>query len=80
MEAINYIDVTGLEGLEEIRSELAGKGIDFVVARVKREVSDRLVRAGLSERIGTDNFYPSVRSAVQSCLRKDRSRNRIDEI
>jgi high affinity sulfate transporter 1 len=71
MEAINAIDVTGVEGLEEVRSELAFKGIDFLVARVKREVSDRLVRAGLSERIGADNFYPSVRSAVQSCLIKD---------
>jgi MFS superfamily sulfate permease-like transporter len=39
MEAINPIDVTELEALDEIRSELTHKGIDFVVARAKRNVS-----------------------------------------
>jgi hypothetical protein len=32
MEAISVIDITGLEALEEIRSELAGKGIALAVA------------------------------------------------
>jgi high affinity sulfate transporter 1 len=73
MEAINSLDFTGLAALNEIRSELTHKGIDFVVARAKRNVSERLVRAGLSEQIGAHNFYPSVRSAVQACLTKDDS-------
>jgi len=68
MEAINSIDVTGLEALDEIRSELKHKGLDFVVARAKRNVLERLVRAGFSEQLGVDKFYPSVRSAVQGCL------------
>ena len=70
MEAINSIDVTGLEALEELRSEFKHKGINFVIARAKRIVSGRLVRAGFSERLGADHFYPSIRSAVQGCLRK----------
>jgi len=68
MEAINVIDVTGLEAMEEIRAELASKGIKFAVARAKLEVRDKLSRAGYFERIGAPNFYPSVRSAVQSGL------------
>jgi len=68
MEAINVIDVTGLEAMEEIRAELASKGIKFAVARAKLEVRDKLSRAGYRERIGATNFYPSVRSAVQSGL------------
>ena len=67
MEAINVVDMTGLEALEEIRSGLAARGIAFVVARVKNEIRDKLIRAGFSERIG-ETFYPSVRSAVQSGL------------
>jgi MFS superfamily sulfate permease-like transporter len=67
MEAINVIDMTGLEALEEVRSELAAKGIAFVVARVKNEIRDKLFRSGFSERIG-EPFHPSVRSAVQSGL------------
>ena len=68
MEAINVIDVTGLEAMEEIRAELASKGIKFVVARAKFGVRDKLSRAGYLQRIGATNFHPSVRSAVQSGL------------
>jgi len=80
MEAVNSIDVTGLEALDEIRSELTHKGIDLVVARAKRNVSERLARAGFSEQLGADNFYPSVRSAVQACLSKDDFSGRPDDI
>jgi high affinity sulfate transporter 1 len=68
MEAISVIDITGLEALEEVRSELASKGISFVVARAKAELREHLVRAGSWERIGAENFHPSVRSAVQFAL------------
>jgi len=65
MEAINVIDITGLEALEEVRSELAGNGIAFAVARARGELREYLVRAGSLQRIGAANFYPSIRSAVQ---------------
>jgi high affinity sulfate transporter 1 len=68
MEAINVIDMTGLEALEEIRSELATKGIAFSVARAKIEIREKLSRSGFEERFGAANFHPSVRSAVQSGL------------
>jgi high affinity sulfate transporter 1 len=68
MEAINVIDVTGLEALEEIRSELATKGIALLVARAKIQIREKLSRSGFEERIGAVNFHPSVRSAVQSGL------------
>jgi MFS superfamily sulfate permease-like transporter len=67
MEAINGIDVTGIESLEEIRSELARKDIDFSVVRAKVEVRERISRAGVAGRIGEERFYQSVRSAVQAC-------------
>ena len=47
MEAINVIDVTGLEALEEIRSELASKGIKFAVARAKARGSWQAESRGL---------------------------------
>jgi MFS superfamily sulfate permease-like transporter len=68
MEAISVIDITGLEALEEVRSELASKGIGFVVARAKAELRQNLARAGSWDRIGAENFHPSVRSAVQFAL------------
>ncbi len=68
MEAINVIDMTGLEALEEIRSELATKGIALLVARAKIQIREKLSRSGFEERFGASNFHPSVRSAVQSGL------------
>ena len=68
MEAINVVDMTGLDALEEIRSGLAARGIAFVVARVKNEIRDKLIRAGLFRTNWRETFYPSVRSAVQSGL------------
>jgi hypothetical protein len=38
------------------------------VARAKAELREHLVRAGSWERIGGENFHPSVRSAVQFAL------------
>jgi high affinity sulfate transporter 1 len=66
MEAINVIDMAGLDAIEEIRSDLAAKGIAFTVARAKNQIRNKLVRSGVWERIGATNFHPSVRSAVQS--------------
>ena len=68
MEAVNGIDLTGLDALEEIRSELAAQEISFAVARAKISIREKLIGSGFWERIGSDNFYPSVRSAVQSRL------------
>jgi SulP family sulfate permease len=68
MEAVNAIDLTGLDVLEEIRLELAAQEISFAVARAKLAIREKLIRSGFWERLGPENFYPSVRSAVQSRL------------
>src|SRR5258708_6315182 len=68
MEAVNGIDLTGLDALEEIRLELAAQEISFAVARAKISIREKLISSGFWDRIGSDNFYPSVRSAVQSRL------------
>ena len=68
--------MTGLEALEEIRSELAEKEIAFVVARAKNEIRDKLTRSGFAERIG-ETFHPSVRSAVQSGLNERTSKSEV---
>ena len=38
--------MTGLEALEEIRSELATKGIALLVARAKIQIREKLSRSG----------------------------------
>ncbi len=63
-EANIEVDLTGLDALEEVRSELAGRGIVFALARVKQELRVDLDAAGFSARVGADRFYMTLPTAV----------------
>lgn len=65
-EGVNLIDTTGAAALEEMRTELAGRGIVFAVAQPKGQFRAMLERTGLSARIGVERLYPSVRAAVEA--------------
>jgi len=64
MEANVEIDLTAADALEEVRSELAGRGIVLALARVKRDLAVYLDRSGLSERIGADHMFLTLPTAV----------------
>lgn len=63
-EAITEIDATAAETVEDVRRELASRGILLVVARAKQPLRARLRRARLLDKIGQQQFYASIRSAV----------------
>lgn len=63
-EAITDIDSTAGEMLDDMRRELASRGIALVVARAKHPLRTRMRRLGLTEKIGAERFYASIRSAV----------------
>lgn len=67
-EAILDIDVTATEALSELQQQLECKGIVLVIARANHPLQHMLKRAGLTERIGSEHFYPTVRTAVQAYL------------
>ena len=45
--------------------------IVFVTARLKRHLRERFDSAGLSEKIGPEHFYATVREAVNDWSEKD---------
>jgi MFS superfamily sulfate permease-like transporter len=61
-EAMPIVDTTGAAILEEVREELAARGIAFAVARARPPFRAILIRTGFEERIGADRFFPTVRS------------------
>lgn len=65
-EANTEIDFTAADVLEELRAELADRGITLGLARVKFEVADDLRKAGLISRIGTDRVFATLPTAVQA--------------
>jgi len=72
LEASPEIDVTSLEMLEQLRSELQGSGIALYLARVSDDVRDLFGRSGFLERLGEDNIFPGVHSAVNEFLKAER--------
>jgi len=59
-EAVPFVDVSGAFVLDDLRSELARQGIVFGVARARGLFLTMLERAGVAERIGISNFFPTV--------------------
>jgi SulP family sulfate permease len=63
-EGVTHVDATGADALGELATGLRRDGIGFVVARMKPQVQHILATAGIIEKIGDDNFFPTVRAAV----------------
>ena len=63
-EAISDFDSTAAEALESLDASLERLGIDLWIARANQPLRDLLKLTGLTDRIGQDNIYPSVRAAV----------------
>jgi high affinity sulfate transporter 1 len=69
-EAVTHVDSTGLEALEDLVDELRRDGTTLVVARLRTAMQEQFDAAGLTDRIGADHFYPSVRVAVEQVTRQ----------
>jgi sulfate permease, SulP family len=69
LEASPEIDVTSLEMLDQLRSELEASGIALYFARVADRVRDLFDRSGLTGRIGPNRILPGVDLAVDAFLR-----------
>jgi len=65
-EANVQVDVTAIDALEELRQELARRGIVFAMARVKQDLRDDLQSSGFIERVGEDRVFMTLPTAVQA--------------
>jgi len=66
MEAISRIDVTAADILEEVRADLAARGVEMALARVKDDLSKRLRPTGFLDRVGEDRIFPTLPTAVDA--------------
>jgi len=66
LEASPEIDVTVLDMLEQLRSELNEKGIGLAFATISDSVRELLKRSGFLERLGESNVFWGVDSAVDA--------------
>jgi MFS superfamily sulfate permease-like transporter len=66
LEASPEIDVTVLDTLEQLRSDLNENGIGLAFARISDSVRDLFRRSGFLERLGESNVFWGVDSAVDA--------------
>jgi len=61
-----FVDVSGVYTLDSLRNELAEQGIVMGIARSRGLFRTMLERAGVAERIGRENFFPTVHGGANS--------------
>ena len=70
-ETINMIDITALEMLEKLQSELAKKNIILSWARLRDHVYQQMRKTGLAQKIGEQNFYERITDGVAEFVSKN---------
>jgi high affinity sulfate transporter 1 len=68
-EANVEVDLTAVDALDDLRTELDRRGIVFALARVKQDLRDDLAAAGLVDRIRGERIFPTLPTAVQAYVR-----------
>jgi sulfate permease, SulP family len=65
-EANVEIDITAIDALESLHTELTGRGIVLALARVKQELRDDLAAAGFLDRLGPNRVFYTLPTAVEA--------------
>ncbi|WP_282703503.1 sulfate permease [Streptomyces sp. CC219B] len=63
-EANVEVDITALDAVDDVRRELARRGIVFALARVKQDLLNDLEAYGLAEAVGRHLIFPTLPTAV----------------
>ncbi|WP_405593602.1 SulP family inorganic anion transporter [Streptomyces sp. NBC_01092] len=63
-EANVEVDITALDAVDELRRELAERGVVFALARVKQDLLNDLRAYGLADSVGADLIFPTLPTAL----------------
>jgi high affinity sulfate transporter 1 len=64
--AINHLDSTAVDALEDARAALAQRGIAFGISDLHSRPKRMIERSGLGKRIGADMLFESAEAAVEA--------------
>ncbi len=67
-ETMAHVDSTGLEALEDLTRGLRDDHVRLVFARLKAGPKRMFDESGLTDTVGADWFFPTVRAAVDACV------------
>lgn len=72
-ESFIYLDATAIDTLKQLQHELADLGITLAFARLKGRQREIFQETGLTEQVGAEHFFPTVRAGVAAFEARDRS-------
>ena len=67
MRWVPFIDISGLQILEEVVSDLHKRKVRVMMSGVNSDVAKKLRAVGLTENIGKENFFKEFSEAVAAC-------------
>jgi len=67
-EPVTDVDITAADALAALDEALHQAGMELCFAEMKDPVKDRLKRYGLFNRLGSENFFPTIEQAVERYL------------
>jgi SulP family sulfate permease len=65
-QAITDMDVTAAQRFAELHRELRAQGVEIKIADAPRPFREELAKVGLSDALGSQQFFVSVKKAVES--------------
>ena len=70
-EANVEMDLTAVDALDQLRRDLAARGIVFAMARVKQDLRELLDAAGMVDKIGENRIFMTLPTAVEAFHDRD---------
>jgi SulP family sulfate permease len=64
---VPFIDITGLQTLEEVITELHRRGVRVMLSGANSRVEAKLEKAGVIRLVGRDNFFLQFSDAIEVC-------------
>ena len=64
---VPFIDITGLQTLEEVICDLQKRKVQVLLSGANERVSAKLAKAGILDRIGKENNFKDLNTALNAC-------------
>jgi len=68
---VPFIDITGLQSLEEAIVELHKRGVRVMLTGANERVEGKLKKAGIFTLVGSENFFKTFAEAMRACLGRE---------
>ena len=69
LRRVPFMDMTGLQTLEEVIGKLRQRGVAVVLCEANARVRQKLVRAGVLAALGEGNYQETLAEATERCAR-----------